>query len=159
MRWALYALLTNVEGQFASLRNRVASIDLGNAGRAARMLQAVQADLLTLSRDVVPVASELKEFSERPGWFHSQVYEFRPMGNMRSNEPHLFEGLRQGLARRAVRLQGFEREVKDAATSQGALVATISQSRASDNIVKLTIAIVVLTAVVAGLTGWLAFFD
>ena len=151
--WAVHALLTNLEGQVAALWNRVAAIDLSSVSQAAAQLESVQADLLTVTRDALPLASELKHFCEKPAMFHVEVYEFLPASQARSNDPPLFEGLRETLSRRAGLLEELAREIRDAAAREGSLVATMSQDRATKTTIRLNLVLSVLTGVLVVLTG------
>jgi hypothetical protein len=150
--WAVHGLLTGLEGQLAALRNRVAAVSLTNVSRAVTELESAQRDLLTVARDAVPLASMLKHFCAEAALFHVEVYEFLVANPTRSNESPLFEGLREALSRRAGLLQELERDVRDAATSQGSLVATMAQNRATKTIIRLSLAVSALTAVLVALT-------
>ena len=180
--WGLVALLRSWEGKLADSRNRLANVDLARAGKAAKQLEHRQRSFLGVSRDLVPLISDLKNFCEDRRWFHTEVYEFsyvptprpevrkrttfvstvrgRVVGFLRREQretsrpprPGLFENLRLGFLRRADRIQELEREVRDAASSQASVLSGLAQNRAAGTMIVLTVVLIVLTAVILFLT-------
>jgi len=180
--WGLEALLRSWEGQLADSRNRLATVELGRAGKAAKQIERRQRSFLGVSRDLVPLISDLKDFCEDRRWFHVEVYEFdhvpiqRPSGGKRETfvstvrhgvtavlrrdrkgvsppqRPRLFESLRVGFLRRAERIQELEREVRDTASSQASLLSGLVQNRAAGIMIFLTVVLITLTAVILFLT-------
>jgi hypothetical protein len=156
---AMEVLVLSWETTLSHIRNRVASVDLQQLSSLAE-LQAVQLDLLSLSRDLLPVTSELVAFANDKSRFDWELPEFAPLHEFPSAEMRLFELIREGIARRAARVVQFESEIREAASAQAVLAATEEQRRATRSVITLskvvvglTIILVILSLIIAVLTA------
>jgi hypothetical protein len=148
--WALNAVELDLRASLLIARNNLAEVDLKKRGEATKKLAVTQAELLQLSGDIVPFASQLIDLCEHENSFHFEVPKFRRIGEG-PDEPALFEGTRQWLMKRAAGLRQEERDIRDAAMSMGSLVASESQEDANSTLRTLTVVIVLLTIVLVGL--------
>jgi len=146
--WTLQGLVGKWEEGYASLRNRLAEVELGKPKRAALQLQDCQKSLVELSRGAIPVATMLRDRLRENGWFRNEEYEFTLVDKDRQQGPPLFESIRDSVATRSGEILAFEDGLSRIAVSQAALVNTIAQSRTNTNLVKLTWALVILTAAI-----------
>lgn len=152
---AVASLVTSWETGLANLRNRVAAIRLREES-AISELQSVQVDLLSQSRDLVPVTSGILAFAESPARFHWEVDEFKPLSKAPGDDAELFKQLREMIAFRTTRLVNLEREVREAASAQAVLAATGEQRKTNETLIGLSKAVLGLTGLLVILTVILA---
>lgn len=151
--WSLHAILAAYEQRLAVLRDQAGSLDLREPADSAERLQPIQADLVRLSSDLLPMASELAKFSEMKGPVNRLAEEFNPvMPFLRERGLQLIEDLRQNILDRSRRLQALEAEVRQVLMTSGTVAGTISQERATRENLRLQGQVTWLTKVLVVLT-------
>ena len=153
--WALAALQTTLEKHLAKIRNVVAGINFDNVKEASHQLQAAQRNLLRLSNDIISAVPQVERLCNNPRLFHFKVDECPPLSETFAQVPHLFESVRQNLKERSVQLRESERELRDAILAQGSVLATASQERATNTVVRLQWGMAFLTVALVALTALL----
>lgn len=74
--WSLHALLRNYERILADIESRVGAVDLTKSEDAARQVASLRSELLTISRDVVPLSLGLGRLAEHSNAFRWRTGEF-----------------------------------------------------------------------------------
>jgi hypothetical protein len=151
--WSLQALLAAYEQRLAVLRDQAGGLSFREPADTANQLQSIQTDLVRLSSDLLPMSSELAEFSDTKWRIERLAEEFLPvMQFLRDRGLQFTEDLRQNILDRSKRLRALEEEVRQVLTISGTVASTISQERATSQNLRLQGEVALLTKVLVFLT-------
>lgn len=132
--WSLGTVLRVFEAEIAQLRDRLARAETVDGAPDQRLLD-IQRQLLNMSQDLFPFATEFEEFCGSKERFSAHLEgEFTPIADwlIELDAPTFLEGLRSSWRDKAGRLLAFESGLRDLTVTAASTASSESQRRLTE---------------------------